>query len=156
LYYNGISRTDDVLKLRLGDTKILLLEMPMGRWSDYTVRELIDLAGSGSITLVLAHIERYLHFQKKSTLEALLYYGALMQVNASFFLSIKTKHKALKMMQEQQIHLIGSDCHNLTSRRPRLDEACEVIRKKFGDEFLENMNRYHQNILEVEKCAANI
>ena len=51
----------------------------------------------------------------------------LMQSNASFFLRWNTKHKALRMLESGQIHLLGSDCHNMADRPPRLGEALEII-----------------------------
>lgn len=141
-YYPGIGRMADLDKLVIGSTKLLLLEMPFSKWTDYTMKELTELASYGRLTIILAHIDRYLKFQNSATWNKLLECGFLMQVNASFVYEFATKGKARKMLSEGKIHFIGSDCHNLTSRPPRIGEAYSQIQKKFGDDFVANMTGY--------------
>ncbi len=146
-YYPGISRLPDLKALRAEGSKVLLLEMPMSAWSEYTVREVIELAGDGSIRLVLAHVERYFSFQKAAARDRIREAGILTQVNASFFASFASRRKATSLLREGKIQLIGSDCHNMTSRPPRMGKACEIIRKKFGDGFVSQMNEYGYSLL---------
>ena len=70
-----------------------------------------------------------------------------MQVNASFFNELFTKKKATDMLARGGIHAIGSDCHNLRNRPPRLGKAYEFIRKKLGDEFVTQFNEYGYSLL---------
>ncbi len=137
-YYPGILKMEELDKLTLGDTNLLLLEMPMAPWSEFAIRELIDFSNFSDIQLVLAHIERYIKYQKKGTIERLLDNGILMQVNASFFYSKKTKRKALKMFDSGYIHFLGSDCHNLEYRPPKIDQAIRVIEDKFSYEAVKS------------------
>lgn len=146
-YYQGISRMEDLKELRIEGSKLLLLEMPMSHWTEYMVRELIELSGKSSIKIVLAHVERYFHLQKQAVWDRLFENGILAQVNASFFHSFATKRKAIALLQEGSIQLIGSDCHGVTSRPPQIDKAFEVIRKKLGDEYLNQMNEYGYSLL---------
>lgn len=145
-YYEGISRMENLRKLCIQNTNILLLEMPMGRWSEYAVKEVVKLSCSG-YTVLLAHIERYIKDQSKDTVETLLQNDVLYQVNASFFINLTTRKKALKMLKNGYIHLLGSDCHNLTSRPPQMDEAARIIKGKFGEEFLVSMIDYSNALL---------
>ena len=55
----------------------------------------------------------------------------LVQANASFFLS---GSRGMKMLRKHQIHLLGSDCHNMSERKPNLGPALERIREKLGQE----------------------
>ena len=146
-YYEGISRLEDLKSLRLEGTKLLLLEMPMCKWHEFAIRELIDISCMSRITPVLAHIERYLPLQKKNVIYTLLESGILMQSNASFFTQLASKRNALKMVANGEIHFLGSDCHNLTSRPPKLDKAVDVITKKFGDGFACNMLNFAELVL---------
>jgi len=146
-YYPGIGRMSDLKKLCIEGTKLLLLEMPVSKWTEFTVRELIELAGSREITLVLAHIERYLSLQKPDVWRRLYESGILMQVNASFFTGFGTKHKAINYLSEGKIHFVGSDTHNTTSRPPIIDKAFEIISKKLGEDFLCRMNEYGHSVL---------
>jgi protein-tyrosine phosphatase len=44
------------------------------------------------------------------------------------------------MLERQEIQLLGSDCHNLTSRAPNLDQAVKFIQKKLGDSGLDSVD----------------
>lgn len=135
-YFPGVSRIRELPSLLLEGTRLLLLEMPVGHWGQYVVREVLELSCSGAWTVVLAHIERYFSMQKADIWESLLENGVQMQVNASFFLSRRTCGKALRMLRNGRIHWIGSDCHNLTARPPQIGDASEVIRRKLGDGWI--------------------
>lgn len=147
-YYQGISRLENLRDLRIESTKLLLLEMPMAKWSEYTLQELAEISGKTGIKLVLAHIERYLGLQKQSVWDRLYENGILMQVNASYFTGLSTRGKAISRLKEGGIHFLGSDCHNTTTRAPQLDKAFGIIRKKLGNEFVNQMNEYGYVILE--------
>lgn len=139
-FYSGISRMEGLSRLKIENTDLLLLEMPFSRWTEYTVKELLELASSGEFTIVLAHIERYLSLQNASVLERLYDSGILMQSNASFFVDFFKKKKALNFLKNGKIHFIGSDCHNMISRPPELQKAYTYIAKKLGEEFLTHIN----------------
>ena len=62
-YYQGISRMEGLKSLRIEGSKLLLLEMPMSSWTEYMVRELIEMSAGSSIKIILAHVERYLALQ---------------------------------------------------------------------------------------------
>ena len=147
-YYQGISRMENLKALRIQNSKLLLLEMPMTCWTEYMIRELTELAGKGGIQIVLAHVERYLKLQKKSTWERLLESGILMQSNASFFLGFGSKKKAISLLKKGKINFIGSDSHTTTSRPPMLKKAFDVIQKKLGCEYVEQMNEFGYFLLE--------
>ena len=134
-YYQGISRMEGLNRLRLGDTKLLMLEMPMRKWSDSMIKEIIDLSCHGNMKLMLAHINRYLPMQDRGCVENLLEYGILIQANAECFLNREKVRTSLRMLKKGQIHVLGSDCHNMEERAPRLGEAVGVIRKRLGDDF---------------------
>lgn len=148
-YYQGISRLDELKLLRIEGSKLLLLEMPQSAWTEYMIRELLELSGKSSIKIVLAHVERYLALQNRNVFERLKDNGVLMQANSSFFTSFVTKRRALSLLEEGSIHFVGSDCHNLTSRAPNLGKAFEVIEKKFGNDFIEQMNEYGNSMLST-------
>ena len=146
-YYEGISQMSDLKKLRIEDTKILLLEMPMTRWTEYMIRELIQLSGKSGVQIVLAHVERYFKLQKQEVWQRIRENGILMQSNASFFFSFATRRKAISLLKKGYIHLLGSDCHNMESRPPKIDKAVNIIRKRLGDDFLGQINEYGFSLL---------
>lgn len=150
-YYQGISRMGDLKALRIEGSKLLLLEMPMSSWTEYMIRELIEMSGRGSIKIVLAHMERYLTLQTQDAWNRILECGILMQANASFFTSFYTRRKALTLLKEDNIHFIGSDCHNVMSRPPRIGKAFEIIQKKLGNDYISQMTEYGYSMLATTK-----
>ena len=70
------------------------------------------------------------------------------QANASFFLYTSTARMAMKMLRQNRIHLLGSDCHNMEGRRPNLGQALELIEKKLGAEVLSRIAYHQTQILE--------
>ena len=132
LYFRGITRMEALPRLRLEGTRLLLLEMPFDTWSDGEIREVIDLCHDPEFVVLLAHIERYLKFQKAAVWDRLLEEGAMMQCNASFLLPLLQQRKAVSMIREGRVHVLGTDCHNMSARPPRMDEALAVLHKRLG------------------------
>jgi len=145
-YYNGISHMDGLEKLALSGSRFLLIEMPFNEWTEFSIREICDISNRGRFTVVLAHIERYLKYQKPKTLDRLLQNGVLFQCNATFFISGFTSHKAFKMLKKMKIHFLGSDCHNLTNRPPNINKALDKIKRKFGSEFVCDFINYGNDL----------
>lgn len=131
-YFDGISRTEELDGLKLENTDLLLLEMPFSAWSSRMVAEVLDIQSRRGTQVLLAHIERYIACQKPELLHTLLASGVKIQCNADFFLNWRTKRRALRMLRQGEVHFLGSDCHNMTSRPPRLGEAMQVIDKALG------------------------
>lgn len=128
-FFEGMSRVQELDALRIEGTELLLVEMPFHSWTERMVKELLAVHERQDMTVVLAHIERYFRFQPKRLWDDLLDAGILMQCNAGFFLSWRTKRKACRMLAERRIHLLGSDSHNMSDRPPRLGDALSVIGK---------------------------
>lgn len=147
-FYDGISHMDGLEKLCVEGTDLLLVEMPSCKWTEYTVKELTDIACSGKFILVLAHVERYMNFQRSGVFERLLQNGVLMQINASFINDFFTRRRALRLIRMQAVHFLGSDCHNMTGRAPEIGKAYEWVRKKFGNEFVSDFNGFVNNFIK--------
>ena len=149
-YYEGISRLADLSKLRIQDSRLMLLEMPFAPWSEYAVREVVDIASQGKIIPVLAHVERYLFLQKKNVASRLLECGVLFQTNASFLIERRHRRRALSMIANGQLHFIGSDCHNLKSRPPNVADAYAILEKKHGTAFTAAFTHYQCKLLSQQ------
>lgn len=149
LYFPGISRMRELPDLCLEGTNILLLEMPFDSWSDYYIREVKELAHSGEFTILMAHIERYYFKQPVSVWDDFMDLDILMQSNADFFLPFRTRRKALKLLKEGKIHLLGTDTHNMTTRPPRMDEARSMIRKHLGSQSLREIDHLGNALLGI-------
>ena len=74
----------------------------------------------------------------------------LIQVNASFFTRLMTRRTALRLLREEKIHLIGSDCHNLESRPPDMAAAITVIERALGFEAIARINALESALMAAE------
>jgi protein-tyrosine phosphatase len=148
LYFPGISHMEELSELCLEGTNLLLLEMPFEPWTSHCTQEVRELARNGEVQILLAHIERYFYFQPIEVWDEFLDLGILMQSNAEFFLPFKTRRKALKLLENGYIHLLGSDAHNMSSRAPNLDKARMRIRQTFGEDYLEYIDNLGRSLLK--------
>ena len=148
-YFDGMGRSAQVLeRLRLGDSKLLLVEMPFGKWNTRMVREICDLPLQTGLTPVLAHVDRYRQKdQLLGNMDQLLDCGVLFQCNAEAFLRFGSRGWALKLIRNGMVHFLGSDTHNLTTRQPNLGDAARVIEKKLGGETLEDLMAFSRQQL---------
>lgn len=124
--FEGMSRVSELDALRIEGTQLLLLEMPFRPWTDRLIREVLAIQERGGMTVVLAHVERYLPGQEDAW-NVLTDAGVLTQCNAGFFLHWRTRRKAVRLLNQGRIHFLGSDCHNTDARPPRLGDALKVI-----------------------------
>lgn len=129
LYFPGISEAEGIEKLRIGCRKSILVEPPMMPWSDSMLDEIVQLGCNLQCTPVIAHVDRFMdHLHDESLIDRVLERQMRVQVNADYFLDTKTVKTAIKNLKNGKIHLIGSDCHNLTSRAPNLGEVRRLMR----------------------------
>ena len=85
--------------------------------------------------------------QLPANLEQLLECGVLFQCNAEAFLHFGSRGWALKLVDRELVHFLGSDAHNLTTRKPNLGDAARVIEKKLGGETLEDLMAFSRQQL---------
>ncbi len=140
-YFEGISCVEELPGLCIEGTNLLMLEMPESRWSERMVHDVLDLHDERNLTVVLAHIERYLKLQPKALWDDLLEGGVLMQASAAFFQNWTTRRMAHRMLQQGRIHLLGSDCHNMDRRPPNLKTWMAYDRWLFAEGLIHNCGR---------------
>jgi len=150
-YFSGMSREKEISRLCIDKTKYMLLEMPFSEWSSLTISEVKSLITNRGITPIIAHIERYFPYQQKGgKFDQLLSLGVIFQTNAEALVHGKYRRKILKMIAANQIHLLGSDCHNAEERSPNLDRAFKIIAKKLGYSTLEKIDANSRRITNDE------
>ena len=135
-YYRGISRTERLPEFAIGQTNLLMLEMPFCDWTQSVINEVSSIQRDRKLQVVIAHIDRYMSKKNIDYMDDMLRLGTLFQINASAFLDKKRKNTALNMLKSRTVHFVASDCHNMTSRPPKLRDACEVIEKNLGSDSL--------------------
>lgn len=147
-FFPGISDSEWLNTLTIGEKRCILIEMPQSPWSQSHYRELEGIYTKQGITPIVAHVDRYIRpFHTHGIPQQLEKLPVLVQANADFFLESSTRAMALRMLKKDRIHLLGSDCHNLRSRKPNLQAAVQVIEKKLGAEALSQIYRAQRELL---------
>ena len=148
-FFRGMSESDQLARLTIGEKSSILIEMPTAPWTDEMYRELEQIWVKQGITPIVAHIDRYIcPWRTHGILRRLEDLPVLVQANADFFLKRSTAAMAMRMLKEDRIHLLGSDCHNVTSRKPNLDAALQKIRNKLGDDAIKRIQDYERKALD--------
>ena len=150
-YFPGISESDGVSALTIDGKRCILIEMPPSPWTPKMYRELEGLYIRQNLLPIIAHVDRYIGpLRTHGIPQQLAELPVLVQANADFFLKRSTAAVAMRMLKAGQIHLLGSDCHNLTSRKPNLGEAVSRIQQKLGREALDRISVNEQVILGLD------
>lgn len=141
LYYPGISHSETIPQLAIQGTDLLLIEMPFIPWSERIFDELISLQYNSRLHIILAHVERYQAIQKRDIYARLFEQPFYFQCNASAFTSFRSRRLALRLMDSDLLHFLGTDCHNTDKRPPNMQEAKKVIEKKLSPADWRRFNR---------------
>ena len=133
-------------EIKIGNSDYALIEHPFScDFSQDIYDRLLNLNYDYGIKPVLAHIERYPAFMDDADLlDEYIDMGCLAQVNINSFVDSPRhiRKKLFKFLEAGRIHLIGSDCHNLTSRKPDFESGIHEIEKKCGFDII---NRLQNN-----------
>ena len=135
----------------INDSQYALIEFPPTRIKN-PVRALDDAYLAG-VTPILAHAERYEQFASDIKLfEALIECGIVVQINAHSITdpdSRKSEKFIHKLIKNDLVHIVASDCHDLDRRNITLADAYRIIAKKYGLELAERL--FYINPLKVIK-----
>lgn len=142
-----LTRFSNIKKLCVEKTGYMLLEMPASEWKDDTLDNVYKLTLAG-ITPIIAHHERNCH-QKKDMRMSLLDLEVLVQVNLQSVWDRAFKKEIDRLMRMGMVHLVGTDMHNLTSRKPCAGKGEKVITRRYGKEawdyFADNAEKIIKN-----------
>ncbi len=156
-YFRGMGQADAVSMLCIGDTRTLLLELPFEQWDASLLADVSNLIMKQSLRVVLAHVERYYALQRdKKVWNQLMALPVTPQINAGSFLKKggflrpdRIRRFCLDFLRTHPDLIIGTDCHNLSSRPPNLDRGREAIAAEFGAEALERVDLAARDALEA-------
>ena len=150
-YFRGISESEFLPQLTIAGKDCILIEMPTSHWDAAMFRELETIYTRWGILPVIAHIDRYVGpFRTHDILRQLAQLPVLVQANASFFLDRSTVGLAMRMLKADQIHLLGSDCHNMKDRMPNLGDAVGKITKKMGADPIVHIRETAYQLLQLD------
>ena len=149
-FFKGISRADKLAALTVENTKLLLLEMPFAPWTDEDIEEVRILAENRGFTVMLAHVERYFSIREnRKKMQELLRLPVTVQINSGSLLDWKHRRKILRMFQDGQAHVLGSDCHGVSRRSPNLLAGREVLKKRLGQDILDDIDQTGYRLLQI-------
>lgn len=150
-WFPGMGSCEELQALATEGTRTILVEMPPAPWTSAMYRELENLREKQGLVPIVAHIDRYIRpFRTHGIPQALASMPVLVQANAGFFLHKSSAALAFRLLKQETIHLLGSDCHNLESRRPNLGIAADRICAKMGNAPLERIRSFEERILGGE------
>lgn len=141
LYTNSLLE-QDLSKLCIWGTKYMLIELPYQKLTGNFINEFRSFAGSiyPDILLILAHAERYLNFTDEDSVYEIMNADMLVQLNCGDF-KMFSKHTRFMydLLEHGMAHLLGTDCHNNTSRPPNMEIAKKAIEKRISPECFEHL-----------------
>lgn len=147
-YFQGISKADEIKKLTTEGTSILLLELPFDKWGESVIEEVYYLVHKRKFTVVLAHLDRYLSIsENKKYIKKLIKMPLVVQINAGSFLDNKRKKKTVSLIKKCDKIVLGSDCHNLTSRKPNLLDCRNILSDDLGEKVIFKIDIFSEEFL---------
>ena len=151
-FFHGISESDEIQALTIDKTGCILLEMQGSPWTDSMYHEMEEIRAKQGLMPLIAHVDRYIGPMRTYGIpDRLAQLPVMVQANASFFLRTATRGMAMRLLRNKQIHLLGSDCHNLTDRKPNLGFAVSAIEKKLGSDTISWVENNETYVLKSKK-----
>lgn len=139
--FSGIGQFPSLEQLCIQGTRTLLLEMPFAQWNDFQTGEVSALVLDRRLHVVLVHPERFCFSDhNRGMLRRLAQLPIGLQINADSLLHWRTRRLAVELLELARYPLLGSDCHNLSSRPPNFREGRAVIESRLGRKFLCQMD----------------
>ena len=157
IYYTGdiLDKLEQGKIPRLADSQYALIEFSMITPYKEIHTALSNVLRLG-VTPVVAHIERYHCLENdEKKVRDLINMGCYTQINSSSVLKPKLfgdtykfmKKRAQFFLEKDLVHFVASDMHNLNPRPPYMQEAYQIISKKYGKSHAEQLFRKNQELL---------
>ena len=147
-YFDGMSQVRDLQKMTIGDTGLLLVEMPFRPWTERMLHEVEGLYDSLGVMPIMAHVNRYKSGRDPNVLTRLQSHGIVIQANAEFFNDWFARGQALRLMDHGFIQVLGSDCHNMRRRAPNLEKTGDILDRRYGEKPLRAINHFSIKLWE--------
>ena len=151
----GLLLKEDLTDLCIQGTDFLLLEVPVSKHREWMYQIIVDIAAIYGVRPVIAHVERILPYTSRKELKRLMEIpGICFQFNHSAFSERKAMRFLKKLIQEEYLIFLGSDCHDIEYRPPTNEQGYREIEawlsKKFGPDFLDRLSCVWRNELNLE------
>lgn len=126
----------------MADSRYALVEF-MPNESYANIRNVMQELQCNGYLPILAHVERYeqlrKNFEYASNLSEM---GVYFQVNASSiskFKGIRLKKFINKLIDNDMVHFVATDAHDMKNRRIDMSSCAKYIEKKYGNSYMEEL-----------------
>lgn len=142
----------------LAQSNYYLIELPFHQYFPAHEEMIFEIVAKGKL-IILAHIERYIAFQKNpKILQELVQRGCYGQLTTTYLTNPRTAKRGLDLIASGVVHIVASDAHNLQKRKPCLSEGYQCVRDRFGETvanrlFIDNPQKIIENQLLDEVCV---
>ncbi len=149
LYYTSdiVEKLEKNLIPRMHNTQFALIEFS-ARTSWKEIHDGLSNVIRAGVTPIVAHIERYDALEENADrVREIINMGCYTQVNSSHVLKTKLfgdKEKVRKkrvrfFLENNLVHIVASDMHNLGPRPPFMKDAYAIIKKTYGTRRARNL-----------------
>jgi len=137
-------------KLCIEGTDYMMLELPYSPFTTTFMNSFANFINFCDVKIILAHVERYFDFSEPERVDEILDYGLMSQGNCDSIINSRTRKSTLKLIENGDISLLGTDLHSVRMRPPHFKEAEQIIRRKLLDGVFENMMSTAEKILNLK------
>lgn len=127
--------------LTLADSSYVLIEF-LPETSYAMIRDVVRRFHGSGYRMILAHAERYSNIHRDEYIEELIHQGVYIQINARTiggkWYDSSTRWSR-KMLQYEWVHLLASDMHNTSGRKPEYKAAVEWMQKHLDPEYVQDV-----------------
>lgn len=146
-YFDGISDCEALKDMAIEGTNLVLVEMQSAPWSERSFDELQGIRHKRGLIPVIAHLDRYITPLRRFGIPArLAQMPVLVQINGEALFHRGSRSMVLRMMREGRVHLLGSDCHSMGSRKPNLGDAFRILETRLDSGALKNLSDLEETI----------
>lgn len=146
----NIPKMEDLDKLCIENTNAILIELPYSGYYEWIPYAIYEIISRRNLVPILAHFERFCTSKKAlQQFENLLALEVKVQVNTESLLYRKPYKIVKYLAKKGRIDVIGSDAHNMNSRKSTFEKGTARIEKKFGKEYLEQLNQNAKKLLRL-------
>lgn len=146
----------DLSGLCIEQTRYLIIELSFHKkWKKTPYQSLERMMDYYDLIPIIAHIDRYPAANKRS-IRRLRELGCLLQMNSEAILTPASRRRALRWLRNGDIDVLGSDCHNMTNRRPELSPALAIIRERLGEGISTRLIENSDNLVSGKELKAGV
>jgi protein-tyrosine phosphatase len=151
---SDLSKVEHIEKLAIEGTSYILIEMPYEDWHDWMFESIYSIIASKNLIPIIAHIERYM-MKNNELIDKLSKMEVYFQINASSLLDNSYMKETIKLINNNYIHFIGSDAHNMTDRPPRIKDAIEFLKGRVSGQFVDSLCNNSSLLLDNKYIEKN-